>query len=242
MEKEGMYVYRYRDIFLIIKMTIKVLIGLLVLSPILFLWFGRRQYIEFLLDYFLEAIFLLPLLLVIPVFILLFLMFYIRDKPLIFPQGHPQEKSRIIRRLLVEADYSPQLPINGPIPNPALQLRFVTPRGELGKNQFFFFPCPIFFPRNTRFYHKLLNGFWFSLPVDAQNGELFRCRGLFKTRNSLHQEVRGDLYIEVKIVRSRYYYLTALLAIGLFFLISIIEASLWAILRENFQIILFSPQ
>ena len=234
MEEKGMYAYRYRDTFVILKMTLKVSIGLLILSPIIFLMYGRKQYLDFLLKDFFAAIFVFPLVMVIPVFILFFLMFYIWDKPLIFPRGHPQEKSKIMRRLSVETDYSPQSPENELIPNPALQLRFVTPKGELGTNHFYFFPCPIYFPRGTRFYHKILNGFRFSLPVDAQNGELFRCRGLFKTRNSLHQEVHGDLYLEVKIIRSRYYYLIALLGIGVFFLIILLEISLLADFWTNF--------
>ena len=41
-----MYVYRYRDKFLVLKMTIKVLLGLLLLSPVLGLVFGKKQYIE----------------------------------------------------------------------------------------------------------------------------------------------------------------------------------------------------
>jgi hypothetical protein len=106
-----------------------------------------------------------------------------------------KQKNRKIRLITIDDDYSTQSPATGHIPNPALQLRFVTPKSELGKNHFYLFPCPIFSPAGTRFYHKLLNGFWFSILVDAQNGELFRCRGLFKTRNNLHHEVRGDLYI-----------------------------------------------
>ena len=60
-----MYAYRYRDTLLVLKMTIKVLLGLLLLSPVLGLVFGKKQYIELLpMDFFLAIVFI-PLTMVI---------------------------------------------------------------------------------------------------------------------------------------------------------------------------------
>ncbi len=211
MEEEGMYAYRYRDTLLILKMTLKVLFGFILISPIFLLRYGRMSFVE-LLTQGIFAILFIAFLWGIMAFVIIFLLFYIVDKPLLFPEVHPLT-FRNIRLISLPTDPPHQSSSPASNPAPALQVRLFIPQSNLGQAISYYFPCPIFFPRNAGLKSKLLNTLDIPIPFDAKNNEIFRCAGLFKTRNNLHQKVRGDLYIKVRIIRTAYYYLFLLLIV-----------------------------
>jgi hypothetical protein len=221
-ETEGMYSYRYRDTLLILKMTSRILVGFIILSPIFLLRYGRRSTMELLTEG-VKAILLFGIMMGLIVFFYLFIFFYFVDKPLLFPEGHPLV-SRNIRIIRFKHNSSFQSTSPHLIPSSALQIRLFIPKSSLGMAINHYFPCPIFFPQETGIKGKILNSVEIPIPFNARNNEFFRCPGLFKTRNSLGQRVRGDIYIRVRVIRSLHYYLawTLIILVGFILFISIL--------------------
>jgi hypothetical protein len=198
-------------------MSFRIFLGISILFPLLVIRKAKLRVIMPIIENFFAFI-----IITIPVdvffFFLLFFYFYLIQKPLIFPEGHPLAPSRIRTIGHATRSHAFQTGEGGQmVPNPAIQLRLHVLKQELGKGAFCFFPCPLIFPKEAKFFMKLLNALDISMPEDVKDGEIIRYRGLFKTRNSLRQNVAGDIYIEVKATGISYY-LVFLAYIVLFFL------------------------